>query len=258
MQSTATAARHAPPLNGKQLRLLCLDGGVRGMSSLLILKKLMEMIDPDDLPKPCDYFDMISGTGRLQMSVQECINEYKALFSSVFKIRHRVKFTGKNEALENGIKEVVRKRLGDANALFKDSSHRGGCKTFVCATSGNTLEPVVISSYYSDRCVNDLREISHIWEIGAAMFLDGGMGANNPVIKLWEDAQDMFCNGPGLKFKDNLICLVSIGTGLGHLKALGNSEVGLEEADKQGLIEEATRRYITLERSNADLRKCKG
>ena len=47
----------------QQLRLLCLDGGgVRGLSSLMVLKMLMEMIDPDNPPKPCDYFDMIGGT----------------------------------------------------------------------------------------------------------------------------------------------------------------------------------------------------
>ena len=48
---------------GHELRLLALDGGgVRGLSSLLILERLMETIDPDSPPKPCEYFDMIGGT----------------------------------------------------------------------------------------------------------------------------------------------------------------------------------------------------
>ena len=48
---------------GQELRLLALDGGgVRGLSSLIILEQLMETIDPDSPPKPCDYFDMIGGT----------------------------------------------------------------------------------------------------------------------------------------------------------------------------------------------------
>jgi predicted acylesterase/phospholipase RssA len=47
----------------RKLKLLCLDGGgVRGLSSLFILKQLMEAINPDDPPKPCNYFDMIGGT----------------------------------------------------------------------------------------------------------------------------------------------------------------------------------------------------
>jgi patatin-like phospholipase/acyl hydrolase len=46
-----------------QLCLLSLDGGgVRGLSSLQILKQLMETINPESPPKPCEYFDMIGGT----------------------------------------------------------------------------------------------------------------------------------------------------------------------------------------------------
>lgn len=48
---------------GKELRLLALDGGgVRGLSSLMILEQLMQTIDPEHPPKPCEYFDMIGGT----------------------------------------------------------------------------------------------------------------------------------------------------------------------------------------------------
>ena len=48
---------------GSELRLLALDGGgVRGLSELMILEQLMEAVNPDAPPKPCDYFDMIGGT----------------------------------------------------------------------------------------------------------------------------------------------------------------------------------------------------
>jgi patatin-like phospholipase/acyl hydrolase len=47
----------------KELRLLALDGGgVRGLSSLMILDQLMQSVNPESPPKPCDYFDMIGGT----------------------------------------------------------------------------------------------------------------------------------------------------------------------------------------------------
>jgi patatin-like phospholipase/acyl hydrolase len=47
----------------KDLCLLSIDGGgVRGLSSLHILKQLMEIVDPNQPPKPCEYFDMIGGT----------------------------------------------------------------------------------------------------------------------------------------------------------------------------------------------------
>jgi patatin-like phospholipase/acyl hydrolase len=48
---------------GKELRLLALDGGgIRGLSSLMILEQLMQTINPECPPKPCQYFDMIGGT----------------------------------------------------------------------------------------------------------------------------------------------------------------------------------------------------
>jgi patatin-like phospholipase/acyl hydrolase len=48
---------------GRDLNLLSLDGGgVRGLSSLYILQRIMNAIDPDNPPKPCDYFDVIGGT----------------------------------------------------------------------------------------------------------------------------------------------------------------------------------------------------
>lgn len=48
-------------------KILSLDGGgVRGLSSLLILREIMEEIelmkDLDETPKPCEYFDLIGGT----------------------------------------------------------------------------------------------------------------------------------------------------------------------------------------------------
>lgn len=51
------------PSSGEQLCLLALDGGgVRGLSSLVIIEELMRKIDAQNPPKPCDYFDMIGGT----------------------------------------------------------------------------------------------------------------------------------------------------------------------------------------------------
>ena len=55
--------RLAAPEDGKVLCLLSLDGGgVRGLSSLIILEELMRKINPENPPEPCDYFDMMGGT----------------------------------------------------------------------------------------------------------------------------------------------------------------------------------------------------
>jgi patatin-like phospholipase/acyl hydrolase len=58
--------------NERPLRILSLDGGgVRGMSEVLILKRLMDRLafvqgqnlpDVPPYPDPCQYFDLICGT----------------------------------------------------------------------------------------------------------------------------------------------------------------------------------------------------
>lgn len=129
--------------------LLSLDGGgVRGLSSLRILQRIMENINPRDPPKPCEYFDMICGTstggliaimlGRLRMSVSDCILEYQKLSASVFaKCRHRLTLTGKiqgrfdHEALEGGVKDMLR-RLGlTEDELLKEPNGNPSCRTWV-------------------------------------------------------------------------------------------------------------------------------
>lgn len=125
-------------MSGNQIRLLALDGGgVRGLSSLMILEALMETIDADSPPLPCEYFDMIGGTstggliaimlGRLRMSVDECIEAYTALSDEVFtKTSHRFQINGKiqgrfdAEKLAETIKELLRKRGLDDDVLLKD------------------------------------------------------------------------------------------------------------------------------------------
>ena len=129
------------------LNLLSLDGGgVRGLSSLMILKNIMENLNPDSPPLPCDYFDMIGGTstggliaimlGRLKMSVDDCIDEYKKLSPRIFtKIHHRITVTGRIQgrfdhvALENGIKDLLRRRGLDEETLFKEDLQAQKCKT---------------------------------------------------------------------------------------------------------------------------------
>lgn len=51
---------------------------------LLILQHLMEKIDPDNPPKPCEYFDLIGGTSTggyvcLMFKHRETVTEAKSL-----------------------------------------------------------------------------------------------------------------------------------------------------------------------------------
>ncbi|KAH7400365.1 phospholipase, patatin family protein [Cadophora sp. MPI-SDFR-AT-0126] len=87
------------PVATKGICLLSLDGGgVRGLSTLIILRYLMAKVNsglpPGHHKKPYEIFDMIGGTstggliaimlGRLKMDVQECIDVYNSMFEEIF------------------------------------------------------------------------------------------------------------------------------------------------------------------------------
>jgi len=82
------------------LSLKC--GSVRGLSTLQNIQQLMERINPEYPPKPCEYFDMIGGTstggliaimlGRLRMDAKSCIKAYTDMSGKIFRKKcHRVK-----------------------------------------------------------------------------------------------------------------------------------------------------------------------
>jgi len=147
--------QHKTPLN-----ILSLDGGgVRGLSSLLILRRIMSQLhlkhdpeDEDDAPiLPCDQFDLICGTstggiialmlGRLRMSVDECIDAYINLSKEVFDDRKsfpeprglggRAQYAA--SAMEERMKDLIRLKTGDEDAKMKDPLMKKCCKTFVVA-----------------------------------------------------------------------------------------------------------------------------
>ncbi|KAI1740702.1 acyl transferase/acyl hydrolase/lysophospholipase [Xylaria scruposa] len=113
----------------RPLRILSLDGGgIRGLSSLIILEEIMrKVVEAEKLPdavRPCDYFDLIGGTstggiiaimlGRLEMTVDACIKAYRKVaaqaftpkFGRIFPASPRGAFSSK--ALESAMKQVIR------------------------------------------------------------------------------------------------------------------------------------------------------
>jgi patatin-like phospholipase/acyl hydrolase len=111
-------------------------GGVRGLSSLIILKHLMRQVDRDNPPKPCEYFDLIGGTstggliaimlGRLNMDIDSCIEAYKSLSERAFTpTRARINYLARlidrftlrgaysKDQLAETIRDLVREKTGD-------------------------------------------------------------------------------------------------------------------------------------------------
>ncbi|KAG9839762.1 ankyrin, partial [Aureobasidium melanogenum] len=221
----------------------------------------MDAVDPDDPPKPCNYFDIIGGTstggliaimlGRLEMSVDECIKAYTDLSREVFHKKRRspvgikgdIKERYDSEALELAVRKVIRDRNLDENALLKNPH---GTKVFVCCTSGETSQTTLLRSWHTTRGDPDLYKTVRIWEAARATsaasgffdsisigepkqrFLDGGTGANNPVHHVWGEAVDCLPHRESLP--DNLGCLISIGTGQPGYRPFEETVVGIGKA----------------------------
>ncbi|RDW65713.1 uncharacterized protein DSM5745_09452 [Aspergillus mulundensis] len=241
----------------RELNILSLDGGgVRGMSTLFILKSIMEAIDREHPPKPCDFFDMIGGTGsggllaimlgRLKMDIDQCIVGYPRLCRHIFARRKRLsltemshisikrrraKYDGKK--LAAALKGILRE-LGheDRDILLQDVDL--SCRVFVCVSDASTGKIVPLSSYPSKYCPNELYKTTKIWEAGLATFSNAALF--EPVT-LGPSSQRRFtdasaqANNPVREvwieaknvwrlttLESQLRCLVSIGTGVRTIK----------------------------------------
>ncbi|KAI1778148.1 FabD/lysophospholipase-like protein [Hypoxylon cercidicola] len=119
---------------GPPLRILSLDGGgVRGYSMFIIIQELMHRTyveiegkapRRDQIPKPCDHFDLIVGTGtgglialmlgRLRLDLEQCKELYVRLTRMVFETDKTIagipyrSTLFKASMLEYAIKEAVR------------------------------------------------------------------------------------------------------------------------------------------------------
>ncbi|KAI9775931.1 MAG: hypothetical protein M1839_000720 [Geoglossum umbratile] len=239
------------------LRLLSLDGGgIRGLSSLIILKHLMKRVNPRSPPKPCEYFSLIGGTstggiiaimlGRLQMDIDTCIDVYIKLSSAVFQPKRvksnifgrakdiwEVDGAYSSECLAFEIRAIVASQEGNDQAKLMNPD--SPCKTFVCAFTKALNTPVLFRTYTTDEAVDTLASSEcTIWqaaratsaaatffdpvEIGRQRFIDGATGFNNPVEVVLDEAISIW---PDATLR--IHCVVSIGTGVPDLKDFGDN-----------------------------------
>ncbi|EXJ75745.1 uncharacterized protein A1O5_00252 [Cladophialophora psammophila CBS 110553] len=248
------------PVDHTGLCLLSLDGGgVRGLSTLHILKCLMRLLNHERqksgaLPlKPCELFDLIGGTstggliaimlGRLEMDVDECIEAYNRLIKTVFeKKAHWALFNWRgniqaqfdNAKLKGAIEEIITRKGYSTTELFNDGKSHG-CKVFVCAATTNPYSMRHLRSYEIPPkpdmpvtiCEAALATSAATTffppvSIGARTLVDGALGANNPVDEVEREATDIWCPKSG-NLKDLIKCFVSIGTGNQGMKPIANN-----------------------------------
>ncbi|KAJ5946767.1 hypothetical protein N7454_003606 [Penicillium verhagenii] len=145
--------RRKDTTKGPPLRILSLDGGgVRGYSMLIILQELMyrtyvecEGKPPrrDQIPKPCEHFDLIVGTGtgglialmlgRLRLDLETCKEVYVRMTRKVFETDKTIagipyrSTLFKASKLEEAIRECVREHTvfeTEGNDLPSNSNAR--------------------------------------------------------------------------------------------------------------------------------------
>ncbi|KAJ7690552.1 FabD/lysophospholipase-like protein [Mycena rosella] len=217
------------------LRLLSFDGGgIRGLSSLVILRAIMYRIQAAKklkaLPRPCEYFHLIGGTstgglialmlGRLRMTVDEAISAYNKLAQDVFKNTKRLDQDGtfKASRLEAAIKKIVQDytTTKNMNEPMEDPGQEDAiCRTFVCARSARNLRantPVLFRTYKNDE---ESVASCAIWEAARATsaaptlfkrieidtgassepYIDGGVGCNNPTDIVLAEAKVLIGTG---------------------------------------------------------------
>jgi len=154
-----------------KVRILTFDGGgVRGLSSLLILREFVERLQhlkasstpntPSSPLRPCDIFDFIVGTGtggisalflgRLHMTVDQAIEEYLRMARTVFKspsfgtrrlLRWGSQTAFDGKALEKCLRSTVVQYLGDPDARLFEASVPPCRVAVLAATSAHADAP---------------------------------------------------------------------------------------------------------------------
>lgn len=286
-------ATEASPLDHSGLCLLSLDGGgVRGLSTLYILKGLMSQLNYErqkaNLPrlKPCELFDIIGGTstggliaimlGRLEMDVDECIAAYIELMKTVFEKKSRIPFSlkGKTKArfdsvkLKGAVEKVVTDHKALTTTLFNDGTNRA-CKVFVCSIAHETKEIVRLRSYslpdehepgtppticQAALATSAATSFFDPIDIGARRYADGGLGANNPVDEMEGEASNIWCADTG-DLKPLVKCFISIGTGNPGKKVMEDNILAFLSKTLVGIAtqtEETEKRFVAKWRQHYD------
>ncbi|PVG01893.1 FabD/lysophospholipase-like protein [Serendipita vermifera] len=187
--------------------------------------------------------------GRLRLRVSECLKLYERLSKDIFGNEQSWSLGGvfrsryDSKVLAAVVKDTVQKNetRGDPEAFLRDtnSDNSKPCYVFVTTSKDGQPErnqPVLLRSYTPKK--GDPGITCKIWEATratsaapkffdpmpltddhghTAMYVDGGVGCNNPCNQVLSEALDLFDNRP-------IGCLVSLGTGLP--KVLPHPEAG--------------------------------
>ncbi|KFY07041.1 hypothetical protein V492_07500, partial [Pseudogymnoascus sp. VKM F-4246] len=174
--------------------------------------------------------------GRLRMTTDECIDAYTQLSKTIFTPKHSrrsparpVNFVNGDEkfdskAFEGEIKTQIKNSKvanEDDQILLRDANST--CGVCVVALHEENSAPAIFRTYDYTHASHTLFDECKVWEACRATsaaptffdpiqigrfkqsFIDGGLGFNNPIFQVYQEAQNMW--------PDRTIIVTSIGTG---------------------------------------------
>jgi patatin-like phospholipase/acyl hydrolase len=159
----------------KGLSVLSLDGGgVRGTISLLVLKNLLRLLQPEGDIFPYLYFDVICGTstgglisillGVLHLDIDTALMLYQKLSKKVFhkgysRVRYLVKDAGYDrKPLERAIMKILKER-GKGRTFMEDPERDRGCYVSRYTRFSEHLADSVQSFVTTAHCIGQRRDV---------------------------------------------------------------------------------------------------
>ncbi|KAG6887778.1 hypothetical protein C0995_012801 [Termitomyces sp. Mi166 len=204
------------------LRLLALDdGGIRGMSMLVILQEIMHRLkhleNRESVPKPCEYFDIIGGVGtgsgialmlgRLQMPIDLAIEKYvdfsKKVYSDIKKFT-----TGpekfKASTFVSGMEDILRSGGYSVDVLMQEDNLP--CKRTYGVSQG--YDCTVVEAARATTAIPEFFKAISISFGGLSdRFTGASLGHNNPTSLVLQEAKLVF------GVTQSVASIVSIGAG---------------------------------------------
>ncbi|KAG6883910.1 hypothetical protein C0993_002892 [Termitomyces sp. T159_Od127] len=236
------------------LRMLSLDdGGVRGLSELIILQeimfRLMHLEKLSSLPKPCDYFDMIGGAGtggvialmlgRLHMPIDLAIEKYVSFSQEVFSDVKKWNIKAEKfmaTVFESSMRSILQSAGFPEDVLMREDDPL--CKSFVVALPSANMTPRIFRTYqvnanqgYNCTVVEAARATTAAPRLFKPVSISSGgvsetfvgasLGYSNPTNLVLKEAVAVF----GLS--QPVACFVNIGAGHpGHVSWEHNNALG--------------------------------
>ncbi|KAE8357464.1 acyl transferase/acyl hydrolase/lysophospholipase [Aspergillus caelatus] len=277
------ASRHSD--EDHPICLLSLDGGgVRGLSTLLILKKIINGLNKNrrvnglEEVRLYQVFDLVGGTaaggliaimlGRLKMDIDDCIEAFNCLMENIFtKAPHWTPFSWVLRFLPKWVmSQYDSEKLANEFTCFLDNKSipkdaplnepEPECNVFVRVLSEGPDTIECLRSYTSGESAFDSVTILdatlatsvatgyfHPITISGRQFIDGGIGANNPIEKVESEAKHIYHLG-GNELRNRVTCFISIGTGKAHMRAMEGGSLTRPDG-MQAAAEDTARKFTS-------------